>query len=190
MNASAFGIVVAAILTNNILLSNYLGVCPFLAGSRRISTAWALGLAVMVVTTCAVAINHAVYHVLLGPDLEYLHLMAFVVVIAGFVQAGGAILGRRWPIVRALAPMATVNCAVLGVSLLAVIHQYDFARAVAFGFGAGAGWAMAILLMAALQRKMDYSDVPRPFRGLAIALIVTGLMAMAMAGFVGLASVE
>jgi Na+-transporting NADH:ubiquinone oxidoreductase subunit E len=206
MTTSAFGILVAAIFANNILLSNFLGVCPFLAGSRRMGTAAALGLAVLFVTTCTVAINYGVYYgLLLGPqeaarlhrpagllgaDLAYLHLIVFVVVVAGFAQTAAKLIGRRWPELEPLRSMVAVNCVVLGASLYFVIRRYTFAQAVAFGFGAGAGWAMAIVLMAALRRKMAYSDVPRPFQGLAIAMVVTGVMAMALAGLAGLAPIE
>jgi Na+-transporting NADH:ubiquinone oxidoreductase subunit E len=188
-------IVVAAIFTNNILLANFLGMCSFLACSRQIDTAVGLGTAVVFVMTCTTAINYAIYHHLLVPaQLEYLTFIVFIAVIAAFVQFVEMFVERFSPkLYYALGiflPLITVNCAILGAALFMVIRKYSFAQSLGFGFGAGVGWMMAIVLMAGLRKRMGYSNIPRPFEGVAITMIVTGVMAMAFMGFAGMVSIQ
>jgi len=188
-------IVIAAIFTNNILLANFLGMCSFLACSRQIGTALGLGAAVIFVMTTTSALNYAVYHhLLVRLDLMHLQFIVFIAVIAAFVQFVEMFVERFSPrLYHALGiflPLITVNCAILGASLFLVIRNYTFVQSVGFGFGAGVGWALAILLMAGLRQKMGYSDVPRPFRGVAIAMVITGVMAMAFMGFAGMVTIQ
>lgn len=197
----ALVILIAAIFTNNILLSNFLGMCSFLACSKQIDTAVGLGAAVTFVTVCTTVLNYAIYHVVLvadaplcSTDLTHLTFIIFIAVIAAFVQFVEMFIERFSPkLYYALGiflPLITVNCAILGVSLFMVIRKYTLAQTVGFGFGAGLGWALAIILMAGLRKKMGYSDVPRPFQGVAMTMIITGVMAMAFMGFAGMVSIQ
>jgi len=188
-------LILAAIFTNNILLSNFLGMCSFLACSRQLETAVGLGAAVTFVMTCTTAINYLIYHNLLVPSrLEHLTFVVFIAVIAAFVQFVEMFIDRFSPrLYHALGiflPLITVNCAILGVSLFMVIRKYTFAQSAAFGLGAGAGWALAIVLMAGLRQKMNYSNVPAPFQGVAITMVVTGVMALAFMGFAGMVTIQ
>lgn len=188
-------ILVAAIFTNNILLSNFLGMCSFLAVSRQLDAAVGLGMAVVFVMTCTTPLNYVIYYdVLLPWGIEYLALIVFIAVIAAFVQFVEMFVERFSPkLYHALGiflPLITVNCAILGAALFMLVRKYNFAQSVGFGFGAGVGWALAIILIAGLRQKMGYSNVPRPFEGVAIAMIITGVMAMAFMGFAGMVSIQ
>jgi len=188
-------IFLAAVFTNNILLSNFLGMCSFLACSKQIETAFGLGAAVVFITTFTTAINYAVYHYLLVPHgFDHLTFVVFIAVIAGFVQFVEMFIERFSPVLYftlgIFLPLITVNCAILGSAFLVIYRKYTFLQTLGFGFGAGLGWAMAIVLMAGLRKKMVYSNVPKPFRGVAIVMIVTGVMAMAFMGFTGMVSIQ
>jgi Na+-transporting NADH:ubiquinone oxidoreductase subunit E len=188
-------IMVAAIFTNNILLSNFLGMCSFLAVSRQMDAAFGLGMAVTFVLTCTTPLNYIIYYHVLQPwDIQHLSLIVFIAVIAAFVQFVEMFVERFSPkLYYALGiflPLITVNCAILGASLFMLVRRYNFAQSLGFGFGAGVGWALAIVLIAGLRQKMGYSDVPRPFEGVAIAMIITGVMAMAFMGFAGMVSIQ
>ena len=192
---SALIILIAAIFTNNILLSNFLGMCSFLACSRQISTAAGLGVAVIFVLTGTTALNYFIYYKLLTPlHLEHLQFIVFIAVIAAFVQFVEMFVERFSPkLYHALGiflPLITVNCAILGASLFMVIRKYTLVQSIGFGFGAGVGFALAIILMAGLRKKMNYSDIPRPFQGVAIVMIITGVMAMAFMGFAGMVTIQ
>ncbi len=192
---SALTILVAAIFTNNILLSNFLGMCSFLACSRQVGTAAGLGTAVIFVMTGTTCLNYAIYYYLLVPlSLEHLTFIVFIAVIAAFVQFVEMFVERFSPrlycALGIFLPLITVNCAILGVSLFMVIREYTFGQSLGFGFGAGLGWALAIILIAGLRQKMAYSNVPRPFQGVAIAMVITGVMAMAFMGFAGMVTIQ
>ena len=198
---SALVILVAAVFTNNILLTNFLGMCSFLACSRQIDTAAGLGMAVTFVMTSTTALNWLIYHGILregaalcGADLTHLTFIIFIAVIAAFVQFVEMFVERFSPrLYYALGiflPLITVNCAILGVSLFMVIREYSLVQSLAFGLGAGLGWALAIILIAGLRQKMGYSDVPKPFQGVAVAMVITGVMAMAFMGFAGMVSIQ
>ncbi|MHC4479586.1 MAG: Rnf-Nqr domain containing protein [Planctomycetota bacterium] len=192
---NALIILVAAIFTNNILLANFLGMCSFLACSRHLETAVGLGAAVIFVMTCTTTLNYLIYHDVLVPlGLEYLTFIVFIAVIAAFVQFVEMFVERFSPrLYYALGiflPLITVNCAILGAALFMVIRGYTLMQSVGFGFGAGVGWALAITLMAGLRKKMGYSNIPGPFRGVAITMVVTGVMALTFMGFAGMVSIQ
>lgn len=186
-------ILVAAIFTNNILLSSFLGMCSFIACSRQLNTAIGLGVAVTFVMTTTTLLNYAIYHHVLVPlHLEHLTFIVFIAVIAAFVQFVEMFIERFSPkLYYALGiflPLITVNCAILGAALFMVIRQYNLAQTAGFGVGAGVGWALAIVLISGLRQKMGYSNIPRVFQGVAITMIITGVMAMTFMGFAGMVS--
>ncbi|MHC4131371.1 MAG: electron transport complex protein RnfA [Planctomycetota bacterium] len=192
---SALVILVAAILTNNILLTNFLGMCSFIACSGQIRTALGLGTAVTFVMTMTTMLNFVIYYFVLIPlGLEHLTFIVFIAVIAAFVQFVEMFVERFSPklyfALGIFLPLITVNCAILGASLFMIIRQYNFLQSVGFGLGAGIGWALAIVLMAGLRQKMRYSNIPEPFQGVPIAMIVTCVLAMAFMGFAGMVSIQ
>ncbi len=192
---SVFVIIVAAIFTNNILLANFLGMCSFIACSGQIGTALGLGTAVTFVMTMTTMLNYAIYYlVLVKFHLEHLQFIVFIAVIAAFVQLVEMIIERFSPklyfALGIFLPLITVNCAILGASMFMIIRNYSFIQSVGIGFGGGIGWALAIVLMAGLRQKMRYSDVPQPFEGVPIAMIVTCVLAMAFMGFAGMVSIQ
>jgi Na+-transporting NADH:ubiquinone oxidoreductase subunit E len=181
----------SSLLTQNILLAGFLGMCSFLACSRSLETSAGLGIAVTFVMTCTTALNYLLYHYILVPlGLEYLAYILFIAVIAAFVQLVEMIIERLSPtLYHALGiflPLITVNCAILGASLFMVVRGYNGVESVAFGFGGGLGFLLAIVLMAGLREKMGYSDVPMPLRGTAILMLITGVIAMTVMGFAGM----
>lgn len=188
-------IIIASIFTANILLSNFLGMCSFLACSRQLSTAIGLGIAVTFVLTGTTGLNYVIYYYLLKPiGVEFLSYIIFIAVIAAFVQFVEMFIEKFSPkLYYALGiflPLITVNCAILGASLFMIIRKYSFIQSVGYGFGAGVGWAMAIILIAGLRKKMGYSNIPQPFQGVAITMIITGIMAMAFMGFAGMVTIQ
>ena len=192
---SALVILIAAVFTNNILLTNFLGMCSFIACSGQIRTALGLGTAVTFVMTMTTMLNFAIYHFILMPlGLDHLTFIVFIAVIAAFVQFVEMFVERFSPklyfALGIFLPLITVNCAILGASLFMVIRNYTFVQSAGFGFGAGLGWAVAIVLMAGLRQKMAYSNIPQPFQGVPIAMIVTCVLAMAFMGFAGMVSIQ
>lgn len=191
----AFGVFFAAIFTNNILLTNYLGMCSFLAVSRELKTSVGLGAAVIFVMTCTAVINWLIYHYVLLPlDIVYLRYIAFIIVIAAFVQLVEMIIERVSDVLyNALGiflPLITVNCAILGASLFMVIREYTFLSGLAYGAGSGIGWALAIVAMAGIRTKLNIrSKVPFGLTGAGITLIIAGIMALAFMGFAGMISI-
>ena len=193
---SPYVIFFAAIFTNNILLSNYLGMCSFLSVSREIKTSVGLGLAVIFVMATTSVLNWLVYEYILVPlSLEYLRFIVFIVVIAAFVQLVEMIIERisetLYAALGIFLPLITVNCAILGVSLFMVIRNYDFLSSFTFGLGSGIGWALAILAMAGIRRKLQSrARFPKGLEGAGITLIITGMMAMAFMGFTGMINIS
>jgi len=192
---SAWVIFIAAIFTNNILLTNFLGMCSFIACSGQIKTSLGLGTAVVFVMLMTTIINYIIYHFILVPfGLVHLQFIIFIAVIAAFVQLVEMFVERFSPklyfALGIFLPLITVNCAILGASLFMIIRNYNFMQSVGFGLGAGMGWALAILLLAGLRQKMKYSHVPKCFEGVAIAMVVTGVLAMTFMGFAGMVSIQ
>jgi Na+-transporting NADH:ubiquinone oxidoreductase subunit E len=191
-----FSILFAAVFTNNILLTNYLGMCSFLGCSRELKTSAGLGSAVVFVMAVTSVLNWLVYACVLVPlGLVYLRFIVFIVVIAAFVQLVEMIIERvsetLYTTLGVFLPLITVNCAILGVSLFMVIREYTFWQAAGYGLGSGAGWALAILAMAGIrQRVAQRARIPRGLEGPGIALIIAGTMALAFMGFNGMVSLN
>ncbi len=196
-----FHIIIKAIFTENLALSFFLGMCTFLAVSKKFETACGLGLAVIAVQTITVPINNIIYTTLLKRgalsflgltkiDLSFLTLITFISVIASIVQMLEIILDKFFPsLYNALGiflPLITVNCAILGCSLFMVNRNYNFTNSCAYGIGAGVGWALAIIILAAIRERLYYSNIPKGLKGLGITFIITGLMAMSFMIFSGM----
>ena len=191
-----------SVFEENLALSFFLGMCTFLAVSKRVDTALGLGLALIVVQSLSVPLNYLIQQWLLVEgawawiglhevDLSYLKLIVFIGVIAAMVQILEMTLDRYAPVLHRnlgiFLPLITVNCAILGGSLFMVERRYDLGQSVAYGFGSGVGWALAIVAFAAIRERLRYSDLPTGLNGLGIAFIVTGLMSL---GFSALAGVR
>lgn len=190
-----------AVFVENLALAFFLGMCTFLAVSKRITTALGLGLAVIVVQTITVPVNAIIHQYLLAEgalgwlglsdlDLSFLGLITYIGVIAAMVQILEMALDRYFPaLYQALGiflPLITVNCAILGGSLFMVERGYNLPESTVYGFGTGLGWALALVLLAGIREKLKYSDVPDGLQGLGITFITTGLMAMAFMSFSGI----
>ncbi|MPW25556.1 NADH:ubiquinone reductase (Na(+)-transporting) subunit E [Alkalibaculum sp. M08DMB] len=188
-------IFIAAIFTSNMIFSNFLGMCSFIAVSKEIPTAIGLGIAVTVVLTFTTILNYFVYWYILDPlGLEYLMYIVFILVIAAYVQLLEMILERYLPnLYYALGiflPLITVNCAILGVSLFMVTRQYNFSQTIGFAVGSGMGWLLAITAMAGIRSKLSNNEIPEGLRGTPITLIITGIMALAFIGFSGMVQIQ
>lgn len=180
----------SAVFTGNILLTTFLGMCPFLAVSREVRAAVGLGVAVVFVMTSTTLLNWIAYRYVLVPlELEFFRFILFIIIIATFVQFVEMVLERYSPVLYQnlgiFLPLITVNCAILGASLFMVIREYTFIVTVGYGFGSGVGWMLAIMAMAGIRRKMTAARVPQGLQGPGITLIVAGLMALAFIGFTG-----
>lgn len=189
-------LMVKSIFIENMALSFFLGMCTFLAVSKKVKTSFGLGIAVTVVLTIAVPVNNLVYNLVLKPDalaegvdLSFLNFITFIGVIAALVQILEMILDRFFPpLYNALGiflPLITVNCAIFGGVSFMVQRDYNFGESVVYGFGSGLGWMLAIVALAGIREKMKYSDVPPGLRGLGITFITAGLMALGFMSFSG-----
>jgi Na+-transporting NADH:ubiquinone oxidoreductase subunit E len=189
-------LLVKSIFIENLALSFFLGMCTFLAVSKKVKTSFGLGVAVVVVLTIAVPVNNLLYtHILkenalvAGVDLTFLNFITFIGVIAALVQILEMVLDRFFPpLYNALGiflPLITVNCAIFGGVSFMVQRDYNFVESVVYGFGSGVGWLLAIVALAGLREKMKYSDVPPGLRGLGITFITVGLMALGFMSFSG-----
>ncbi|MEZ5491817.1 MAG: NADH:ubiquinone reductase (Na(+)-transporting) subunit E [Gammaproteobacteria bacterium] len=202
MMEGLLNIVVQAIFIENMALQLFLGMCTFLAVSKKIETALGLGIAVVVVQTITIPVNNLIFNYLLREgalswlglpevSLQFLGYLCYIGVIAAMVQILEMFLDKFVPaLYNALGiflPLITVNCAILGGSLLMVERDYTFAQSVAFGFGSGFGWGLAIVALAGIREKLKYSDVPEGLRGLGITFITVGLMSL---GFMSLSGIS
>lgn len=187
----ALVVLFAATFTNNIALTNFLGMCPFIAVSRDVKTAFGMGLAVTLVMTLTVAANWAIQHYLLVPfGVEHLQFIIFIVVIAAITQVLELAIERFSPDLYAsfgvFLALIAVNCAILGVSLFMVLRGYGFLETVGYGIGSGLGWMLAITALAGIREKIEKSDIPAGLKGPGITMISAGIMAMAFIGLTGL----
>lgn len=184
-------ILIGSALVNNFVLSQFLGLCPFLGVSKKVETATGMGAAVVFVITIASAFTSVLYTFLLAPlKIEYLQTIVFILVIAALVQFVEMVLKKMMPaLYQALGvflPLITTNCAVLGVALVNVQKEYNILESVINGLGASLGFLLAIVIMAGIREKIEHSDVPEVLKGSPIVLITAGLMAIAFCGFAGL----
>ncbi|MDE5931915.1 MAG: electron transport complex subunit RsxA [Lachnospiraceae bacterium] len=184
-------ILISSSLVSNVVLSQFLGLCPFLGVSRKTSTASGMGVAVIFVITLASAVAGAIYKYVLVPlDITYLQTIVFILVIAALVQFVEMFLKKFMPsLYDALGvylPLITTNCAVLGVALTNVQKNYGILAGVVNGFATAAGFTISIIILAGIREKMEYNDIPESFKGMPIVLITAGLMAIAFCGFSGL----
>lgn len=194
MTISPLVIFFASIFTSNMIFSNFLGMCSFIAVSKEIETATGLGIAVTFVLTITTIINFFLYKLIVKFNIEYLRYIIFIISIAAFVQLLEMILEKYIPnLYYALGiflPLITVNCAILGVSLFMVIRNYNFLQTVGFAIGSGLGWMLAIVSMAGIRSKIKDTSVPVGLQGSPITLIITGIMAMAFIGFSGIVQIS
>ncbi len=185
----------ASIFTNNMIFSNFLGMCSFISVSNEIPTSLGLGQAVTFVLTFTTIINYFIYHYILVPlGLEYLRFIIFIITIAAFVQLLEMVVERYFPnlyyTLGIFLPLITVNCVILAVSLFMVIRNYSFLQSVGFAVGAGIGWTLAIAAMAGAKQKIKNNKLPKGLEGAGITLIITGLMALAFIGFSGIVQIQ
>ena len=192
---------IQAAFVENLALAFFLGMCTFLAVSKKVETAIGLGTAVIVIQFITVPVNHLLYTYLLAPgalawaglpdvDLSFLGLVSYIGVIAALVQILEMTLDKYFPkLYNALGiflPLITVNCAILGGTLFMVERGYDLPESVVFSIGSGFGWALAVVGLAGIREKLKYSDVPEGLQGLGITFIITGLMSLSFMGFSGI----
>jgi Na+-transporting NADH:ubiquinone oxidoreductase subunit E len=196
-----FELLLRSVFLDNLALSFFLGMCTFLAVSKRVDTALGVGLAMIVVQTVTVTVNNLIDTWLLAPgalawaglgeiDLSFLRLIAFIGVIAAMVQVLEMTLEFHVPkLYRALGiflPLITVNCAILGGSLFMVKRSYSFVESMVYGFGTGLGWAIAIVMFAAIRERLKYADIPHGLQGLGINFIIVGIMSLGFMAFAGM----
>lgn len=184
-------LVLAAIFVNNYILSQFLGICPFLGVSKKVETAAGMGAAVIFVMSLASAVTYFVYNLVLVPlDIKYLYNIAFILVIAALVQLVEMFLKKSSPaLYQALGvylPLITTNCAVLGVAVVNMQRNYTFLASVLNGFGGAVGFALAIILFAGIRERIEFNNIPKAFLGFPIALVAATLMSIAFLGFQGL----
>lgn len=184
-------ILIASSLVNNVVLSQFLGLCPFLGVSKKTNTATGMGVAVIFVITLASAVAGAIYQFILVPfDITYLQTIVFILVIAALVQFVEMFLKKFIPsLYQSLGvylPLITTNCAVLGVALTNVQKNYGMLTGIVNGFATAVGFTISIVILAGIREKMAHNDIPEAFRGMPIVLVTAGLMAIAFCGFSGL----
>lgn len=186
-------IFISAIFVNNIILSQFLGICPFLGVSKKIDTALGMGMAVAFVLTLATIVTYLIQYGLLVPlGLQYLQTLAFILVIAALVQMVEIILRKVSPaLYQALGiflPLITTNCAVLGVAILVIQKDYTLAESIAYAFSTALGFALALTIFAGMREQMALVQIPKSMRGMAIVLVAAGLLSLAFMGFGGVDS--
>lgn len=183
-------IAVAAALVNNVVLSQFLGLCPFIGVSKKTDTAAGMGAAVIFVIMIASAVTYGLYYAILVPfNLEYLQTIVFILVIAALVQLVEMILKKFIkPLYQALGvylPLITTNCAVLGVAISNIDNGYSFGESMASSFGTSVGFLISIVILAGIREKSENNNIPKAFRGTPMVLLASGLMAIAFTGFTG-----
>lgn len=184
-------ILLSTVFVNNFVMVQFLGLCPFMGASQRIDTAIGMSAATTFVLTLSCAVSYLLDHYLLIPlGLEYLRIIAFIVVIASLVQFSEIVMRATQPLLHQVlglfVPLITTNCAVLGVALLNTRTGYGFVESMLYGFGAAVGFSMLLIVFAAIREKQAAADIPVPFRGAAINMITAGLLSLAFMGFTGM----
>ena len=187
-----FAILVGAILVNNFVLTQFLGLCPFMGVSNKVETAIGMSAATVFVLTLASACSYLVFHYLLLPlGLDYLRTLSFILVIAVVVTLTELSIHHVSPLLHRILgiflPLITSNCAVLGVALLNINQGHNFLDSLFYGFGAATGFSLVLVLFAAMREKLTQADIPEPFQGPAITMITAGIMSLAFMGFTGMA---
>ena len=191
MIADYFLLLIGAILVNNFVLVQFLGLCPFMGVSNKLETAIGMSSATTFVLTLASIVSWLTYNWLLLPlGLEYLKTISFILVITVVVQFTEMVVRKTSPmlykVLGVFLPLITTNCAVLGVALLNINKQHSFLESALYGFGAAVGFSLVLILFAAMRERLTVADVPAPFKGAAIGMITAGLMSLAFMGFAGL----
>lgn len=186
-----FIIIISSIFVNNVVLSQFLGICPFLGVSNRVGTSLGMGAAVTFVMAISSIVAYLIqYYVLVPLGIQYMQTIVFILVIAALVQMVEIILKKVSPaLYQALGiflPLITTNCAVLGVAILMIQKEYNLLQSVTYSVSTALGFALALILFAGIRERLDFEDVPKSFRGVPIALITAGILAMAFMGFSGL----
>ena len=186
-----FLIMLSSILVNNFVMSRFLGICPFLGVSKRVSTALGMDAAVTFVIAMASLFTYLAHYFILVPlEIEYMQTLAFILIIAALVQFVEMVIQKSSPsLYQALGvylPLITTNCAVLGVAIINIEEKYDLLQTLVNGVGGALGFTLAIVLFAGIRERLELNDIPKPFQGFPIALITAGLMSVAFLGFQGL----
>lgn len=191
MIGELFVIIISSMLVSNVVLSQFLGICPFLGVSKKVETAVGMGAAVTFVITIACAITYPIYYGILKPlHLEFLETIAFILIIAALVQFVEMILKKFMPALHATLgvylPLITTNCAVLGVAMNNITDGYSFGFSLVSGIFTAIGFLIAITILAGIRERIEYNDIPESFKGTPIVLVTASLMAIAFCGFAGL----
>lgn len=184
-------LIISAAIVNNVVLSQFLGLCPFLGVSKKVETAGGMGAAVIFVITIASLVTSLIYKFILATlGLTYLQTIVFILVIAALVQFVEMFLKKSMPALYeslgVYLPLITTNCAVLGVALNSVQYGYNILRSVVYGFGISVGFTIAIVILAGIREKMEYNDIPESWQGMPIVMVTAGLMSIAFFGFSGI----
>ena len=187
---SIASILLAAILTNNMVLSKFLGICPFLGVSKKTDTALSMSIAVTLVMVVSTAVTWPIYHFILSPNYTYLETIVFILVIAAIVQFIEIVLKRYIkPIYNALGiylPLITTNCAVLGITMLNITNELGFMQSLVNALGAGLGFMLAMLLFSGVRERLETADIPEFLKGLPITLVAAALVSLSFLGFAGI----
>jgi electron transport complex protein RnfA len=186
-----FGIILAALLTDNFVLSKFMGICPFLGVSKKASSSIGMGIAVTFVMVCAVMVTYPIYHFILIPlEISYLKTIAFILIIALFVQIVEIVLKKVMPpLYNSLGvylPLITTNCAVLGVTILNIDNDYTFLKSIVNALFSGLGFMMVLLIFSGVRSRVDEADVPQTFKGIPSTLIAAAILSLSFLGFSGL----
>jgi len=184
-------LIIGSSIVSNVVLSQFLGLCPFLGVSKKTDTAIGMGAAVIFVITIAALVTALIYRFILTPlDLSYLQTIVFILIIAALVQFVEMFLKKMMPplyeSLGVFLPLITTNCAVLGVALNAVQYDYNILETVIYGFGTAVGFTIAIVILAGLREKMEFNDIPSSWKGMPIVMVTAGLMSIAFFGFSGI----
>ncbi|MFI3318726.1 MAG: electron transport complex subunit RsxA [Rikenellaceae bacterium] len=191
MEVTFFAIIIGSIFVNNVILAQFLGICPFLGVSSKVETSMGMAAAVAFVMTIAAIVVWLIQSYILVPlEITYMQTIVFILVIASLVQMVEIILKKLSPVLyQALGiflPLITTNCAVLGVAILMIQKEFDLLQSVAYALSTAVGFGLALVIFAGIRERLDFEDVPEAFKGIPIALVTAGILAMAFMGFSGL----